>query len=142
MITQHIVSTRRACQHPGQSTLGLCFQNEILPSLRQLGVRISIDDFGTGFSSLSILADIDADELKVDRAFIMSIHERPRSQDILKAIESVCATLGIGMVAEGVELREELPRAEYQNPAGSGLFLLQAGVPRNIPDRQRSIGFF
>jgi EAL domain-containing protein (putative c-di-GMP-specific phosphodiesterase class I) len=88
--------------------LGLCFQNDIFPSLRQLGVRISIDDFGTGFSSLSILADIDADELKVDRAFIMSIHERPRSQDILKAIESVCATLGIGMVAEGVELREEL----------------------------------
>ncbi|MDO5898007.1 putative bifunctional diguanylate cyclase/phosphodiesterase [Agrobacterium sp. Azo12] len=84
------------------------FQNDILPSLRQLGVRISIDDFGTGFSSLSILADIDADELKVDRAFIMSIHERPRSQDILKAIESVCAALGIGMVAEGVELREEL----------------------------------
>lgn len=84
------------------------FQKDVLPSLRQLGVRISIDDFGTGFSSLSILADIDADELKVDRAFIMSIHERPRSQDILKAIESVCVALGIGMVAEGVELREEL----------------------------------
>jgi EAL domain-containing protein (putative c-di-GMP-specific phosphodiesterase class I) len=79
-----------------------------LPELREMGVRISIDDFGTGFSSLSTLADIDADEIKVDRAFITAIHERPRSQDILKAIESVCKALEINMVAEGVETFQEL----------------------------------
>jgi diguanylate cyclase (GGDEF)-like protein/PAS domain S-box-containing protein len=84
------------------------FHNCVLPNLRQLGVRISIDDFGTGFSSLSMLSDIDADELKVDRAFITAIHERPRSQDILKAIESVCEALGIKIVAEGVESAQEL----------------------------------
>lgn len=84
------------------------FQDEILPRLRESGIRISIDDFGTGYSSLSLLADIDADELKVDRAFITAIHERPRSQGILKAIESVCDALGIGIVAEGAESEEEL----------------------------------
>jgi predicted signal transduction protein with EAL and GGDEF domain len=84
------------------------FQRQVLPRLRALGVRVSIDDFGTGYSSLSTLADITADEVKVDRAFIMSIHERPRSQGILKAIESLCSALGIDVVAEGVETAEEV----------------------------------
>ncbi len=84
------------------------FQREVLPRLRSLGVRVSIDDFGTGFSSLSMLADITADEVKVDRAFIAAIHERPRSQGILKAIESLCSALDIDVVAEGVETAAEL----------------------------------
>ncbi|MBX3518567.1 MAG: EAL domain-containing protein [Xanthobacteraceae bacterium] len=84
------------------------FQSEILPFLRKLGVKISIDDFGTGYSSLSALADITADELKIDRSFITRIHERPRSQGVLKAIESLGHTLGMDMVAEGVESAEEL----------------------------------
>jgi cyclic di-GMP phosphodiesterase Gmr len=84
------------------------FQREVLPNLRAHGVRVSIDDFGTGYSSLSTLTDITADEIKVDRAFITSIHERPRSQGILKAIESLCAALDISVVAEGLESEEEL----------------------------------
>ena len=64
------------------------FQAQVLPMLREIGVRVSIDDFGTGYSSLSALAGIPADELKVDRSFITSIHERPRSQSVLRAIES------------------------------------------------------
>jgi c-di-GMP phosphodiesterase Gmr len=84
------------------------FQRRVLPALRQIGVRVSIDDFGTGFSSLSTLADITADEVKVDRAFITDIHLRVRSQVILKAIESLCVALEITTVAEGVETAEEL----------------------------------
>ena len=63
------------------------FQAQVLPMLRDIGVRVSIDDFGTGYSSLSVLADITADEIKIDRSFITDIHQRPRSQSILKAIE-------------------------------------------------------
>lgn len=84
------------------------FQAEVLPMLREIGVRISIDDFGTGYSSLSALADITADEIKIDRSFITRIHERPRSQSVLKAIESLAQSLGMSMVAEGVESPEEL----------------------------------
>jgi len=84
------------------------FQREVLPELRRLGVRVSIDDFGTGYSSLSTLADITADEVKVDRAFVTAIHQRVRSQGILKAIESLCSALEVSMVAEGVETAEEL----------------------------------
>ena len=84
------------------------FQSEILPMFRKLGVGISIDDFGIGYSSLSALADITADEIKIDRSFITDIHKRPRSQGILRAIESLSEALGMTVIAEGVEAFEEL----------------------------------
>jgi c-di-GMP phosphodiesterase Gmr len=84
------------------------FQDQILPIFRKLGVGISIDDFGVGYSSLSALADITADEIKIDRSFISDIHRRPRSQGILRAIESLSEALGMRVVAEGIESYEEL----------------------------------
>jgi diguanylate cyclase (GGDEF)-like protein len=84
------------------------FQDEILPIFRNLGVGISIDDFGIGYSSLSALADITADEIKIDRSFITDIHKRPRSQGILRAIESLSEALGMTVIAEGLETFEEL----------------------------------
>jgi c-di-GMP phosphodiesterase Gmr len=84
------------------------FQTEILPIFRKLGVGISIDDFGIGYSSLSALADITADEIKIDRSFITDIHKRPRSQGILRAIESLGEALGMTVIAEGLETFEEL----------------------------------
>ena len=84
------------------------FQSTIVPLLHEAGVRISIDDFGTGYSSLSALADIMADEIKIDRSFVSGIHERPRSQSILRAINSLARSLNMNIVAEGVEKFEEL----------------------------------
>jgi diguanylate cyclase (GGDEF)-like protein len=84
------------------------FQSEILPMLRRIGVGISIDDFGIGYSSLSALADITADEIKIDRSFIVDIHKRPRSQGILRAIESLSEALNMTVIAEGLETFEEL----------------------------------
>jgi c-di-GMP phosphodiesterase Gmr len=56
---------------------------------------------------LSALADITADEIKIDRSFITDIHSRPRSQSVLKAIEALSEPLGMTVVAEGVETFEE-----------------------------------
>jgi len=84
------------------------FQTLVLPMVREVGARVSIDDFGVGYSSLAALADITADELKVDRSFITDIHKRPRSQSILKAIESLAHALGMSIIVEGVETAEEL----------------------------------
>src|SRR3954452_10970360 len=84
------------------------FQTQVLPMLRNVGAKVSIDDFGTGYSSLSMLADITADEIKVDRSFITDIHQRPRSQSVLKAIESISHALGMTVIAEGIETFEEL----------------------------------
>jgi EAL domain-containing protein (putative c-di-GMP-specific phosphodiesterase class I) len=115
------------------------FQNKVLPRLREMGVRVSIDDFGTGFSSLSTLADITADEIKVDRTFISSIHERPRSQGILKAIESLCQALKIEVVAEGVETDEELAYLEEH----TSIQLVQGyyfGKPQSIESLLEAFG--
>ena len=79
------------------------FQQQVLPRLGEIGAQVSIDDFGTGYSSLSALADITADEIKIDRSFVTAIHERPRSQSVLKAVESLALALGMSIVAEGVE---------------------------------------
>ena len=100
------------------------FQRHVLPMLRELGVRISIDDFGTGYSSLSALADITADELKVDRSFITDINRRPRSQSVLRAIESLGASLGMTIVAEGIETFEELVYLQTATriPQGQGFY--------------------
>jgi c-di-GMP phosphodiesterase Gmr len=84
------------------------FQTQFLPILRDIGARVSVDDFGTGYSSLATLADITADEIKIDRSFITDIHQRPRSQSVLKAIEALSEALGMTMLAEGVETFEEV----------------------------------
>ncbi len=84
------------------------FQSEFLPRLREIGTRVSVDDFGTGYSSLATLADVTADEIKIDRSFITDIHQRPRSQSILKAVEALSEALGMTVVAEGVESYEEV----------------------------------
>ena len=84
------------------------FQSDVAPLIRAAGAKISIDDFGVGYSSLASLADIVADELKVDRSFIVAVHERPRSQSLLRAIELIGSALHMRVVVEGVETAEEL----------------------------------
>jgi diguanylate cyclase (GGDEF)-like protein len=87
---------------------GSQFQRQFIPMLREIGTRVSVDDFGTGYSSLATLADVTADEIKIDRSFITGIHERPRSQSVLKAIEALSDALGMTVIAEGVETFEEI----------------------------------
>jgi EAL domain-containing protein (putative c-di-GMP-specific phosphodiesterase class I) len=109
------------------------FQDEILPIFRKLGVGISIDDFGIGYSSLSALADITADEIKIDRSFITDIHLRPRSQGILRAIESLSEALGMTVIAEGIESFEELASAMRRDIISPGRFFLKNSNPASPP---------
>lgn len=69
--------------------------------LRDLGVRIAMDDFGTGFTSLELLTRLPLDELKLDRAFVTRVHGRERP--IVEAVARMAAGLGLTLVAEGVE---------------------------------------
>ncbi|GGN89130.1 hypothetical protein GCM10010112_73280 [Actinoplanes lobatus] len=79
-----------------------------LQELRDLGVRIAIDDFGTGYSSLGYLRDIPVDVLKLDRSFITGLPGNSRQQELVSAIVQLGHTLGLRVVAEGVEDAEEL----------------------------------
>lgn len=82
-----------------------------LPAMRRLrdsGVRFSIDDFGTGYSSLSYLSTLRIDSLKIDRSFVMGLHEQPQNVEIVRAVLMLAKSLGRKVVAEGIETAEQL----------------------------------
>lgn len=76
---------------------------EIIRELHEAGVRISMDDFGTGQSSLGRLRELKLDKVKIDRAFIMAIGDDKPAEHIVKAILEMCAGLELTVVAEGIE---------------------------------------
>jgi EAL domain-containing protein (putative c-di-GMP-specific phosphodiesterase class I) len=80
----------------------------LLAELRKLKIRVNVDDFGTGYSSLSYLQNLPVDTLKIDRSFVKTMdHEGGRSE-IVRAIISLAHSLGMTVVAEGVETRGQL----------------------------------
>jgi len=79
----------------------------ILDVLKEMGIRISIDDFGTGYSSLAHLKQLPLDELKIDRSFIIDIGKEKNTEAIILAIIGMAHRLGLSVVAEGVETKEQ-----------------------------------
>ncbi|UYZ07760.1 EAL domain-containing protein [Agrobacterium salinitolerans] len=79
----------------------------IISELQSAGVRISLDDFGTGQSSLGRLRDFTFDKVKIDRAFVSRISSDRPSEHIIKAIVAMCEGLDLEVVAEGIEERAE-----------------------------------
>ncbi|TFV63038.1 EAL domain-containing protein [Geodermatophilus sp. DF01-2] len=76
---------------------------QVLAGLRELGVRLSIDDYGTGYSSLTYLRALPVDELKLDRTFAMNLTSDPRATAIVRSTGQLSRDLGMTMVVEGVE---------------------------------------
>jgi diguanylate cyclase (GGDEF)-like protein/PAS domain S-box-containing protein len=80
----------------------------LLRRLKALGVRVSMDDFGSGYSSLTYLQAFPFDKIKIDRAFIMNLGRNPQSAAIVRAVIGLGHGLGVSLVAEGVETQEQL----------------------------------
>jgi diguanylate cyclase len=107
---------------------------EILKQLKALGVRISLDDFGVGNSSLFKLKQLPIDELKIDRAFMVDVPESSADSEIVSTIIKTAGILGISVVVEGVETQAQL---DFLRQVGCDCiqgFLL--GRPMSIEDIQ------
>ncbi|GAB1394328.1 EAL domain-containing protein [Rhodocyclaceae bacterium] len=84
----------------------------ILRTLKEKGITLSLDDFGTGYSSLSYLRRFPIDEVKIDRSFINELHHNEDDAAIAAAVVAMARSLGLSVVAEGVEIAEQLSALE------------------------------
>ena len=75
----------------------------LLSQLRKLGIQISIDDFGTGYSSLAYYKNIPADELKIDKSFVLNMFDDEGDNRIVRTILKLSKEFGLKVTAEGVE---------------------------------------
>lgn len=95
--------------------------------LREAGIRVSIDDFGVGYSSMARLLELQVDEVKIDKSFVLATLQDPRAISIIRATAELAAALDLHVVAEGVESGQmlgQLSRAGVH--AGQGFFISRA----------------
>jgi diguanylate cyclase (GGDEF)-like protein len=109
----------------------------MLRQLRDIGVQLAIDDFGTGYSSLSYLHKFPIDTLKIDRSFVTRMAENPENIEIVRTIILLAQVLGMDVIAEGVETKEQLKllrdlKCEY----GQGYYFSR---PATAPDVEKII---
>jgi EAL domain-containing protein (putative c-di-GMP-specific phosphodiesterase class I) len=110
----------------------------LLRRLKALGVRISMDDFGSGYSSLSYLQAFPFDKIKIDRAFVMNLGRNPQSAAIVRAVIDLGHGLEMSIVAEGVETQEQLSFLSDEGcDAVQGYFL---GKPQPIGHYHALVG--
>ena len=102
---------------------------EIVNQLKNMGIRISLDDFGTGFSSLVHLKLFPVDSLKIDQMFVRNANLEGRDGEIISAIIQLCHKLGIRVIAEGVETLEGLKFLQSKNCHSAQGFFFSPPLP-------------
>jgi diguanylate cyclase len=122
----HVEITESAAMHNFEAGLNT------IAHLRELGCKVCLDDFGTGYSSLAHLRRLQVDYVKLDRSFISNLERDPRERDLTRAIVDLIHSLGMTVLAEGVETRQQLGYMIQCRVDVVQGFLM--GVPRPIED--------
>ncbi|WP_342463034.1 EAL domain-containing protein [Ureibacillus sp. FSL K6-8385] len=114
----------------------------VLKRLRNLGIHISIDDFGTGYSSLSYIKHLPIDTVKVDALFVKDIHKNEESKAIVRAIISLAKTIGLKVIAEGIEIEEHVNTLRNDGCIfGQGYYYSRPLKKEDFEDFVRTNGF-
>ena len=103
---------------------------DTLAALSEVGFQISVDDFGTGESSLARLKDFDVDIIKIDKSFIDDLTINPKSLELLRCITNMAQALGLGLVVEGVETIGQLEAVQQVKCTEIQGFLFSKAVPK------------
>ena len=101
----------------------------VLDDLRLLGIKVAIDDFGTGYSSMTYLRRLPVDTVKIDRSFIAAVTENGFDSTIVEAIVTIAQTLGLDIVAEGVETIGQLAYVAKRGVTTAQGYLLARPMP-------------
>lgn len=105
----------------------------VLDELNPIGIKLSVDDFGVGYSSLSMLQYINIDNLKIDRSFIKDIGENAKAAAIVKTIINMGKYLNCNITAEGIETKEHLDFLKENNcNIGQGYFFSKPLPPEDF----------
>jgi diguanylate cyclase (GGDEF)-like protein len=100
-----------------------------LRQIREMGVRLALDDFGTGYSSLSLLQQFPIQRIKIDRAFVNGIAEQGNDRSLVRTIIAMANSMGLDLVAEGVETIQQLQALRELNCDKAQGFLISHPVP-------------
>jgi c-di-GMP-specific phosphodiesterase len=107
----------------------------IVQEIRALGIGLSVDDFGTGYASLSNLIDLPLSEIKIDRSFIEAASHEPHQRTLIETVIGIGRKLGLTVIAEGVETAVQYHLlAEYRCPIQQGYFFSRPLDPANLSD--------
>ena len=107
----------------------------ILHQLRALGIRIAMDDFGIGYSSLTYLQSFPFDKIKIDRSFVKDVAENAGSLNIVRAVASLANGMGMTATAEGVETNEQLDRITAEGCTEMQGYLFSRPLPARDIER-------
>jgi diguanylate cyclase (GGDEF)-like protein len=102
---------------------------QIFAELKQIGVSIAIDDFGTGYSNFGRLRGLSVDRLKIDRSFVNGMHNNPDDRALVSAMIKMAQTIGIEVIAEGVEDFSQLLQLQDEHCDQAQGFLLSRPLP-------------
>ena len=103
---------------------------ETLVKIKRLGIRVCLDDFGTGTSSLAVLQRLPFDRIKIDRGFVSHLGAGDGTDELVEGILALCRGLGLDIVAEGVETGEQRRRvAELGCTYAQGFLFSEAVAP-------------